>query len=359
MRISIMIAVYKEAELLGDIIRKLLENNYPDKEILVAVDGEVTQDIETALEPYRADIGVYYNFARLGKVNSLNRLRSNATGDAFLFLDNDIELPEDQLFLTKLNDYLIEFDIVEMPKEAVIKNRFSRIVGYDFLSAAMFGFVTAKIFKRNLFLNGAAFTVRRRVFEELGGFPKVVNEDWAFMTKAFEAKKSYAFPLSLKVKNTVPASFPEWIEQRKRWALGTAYFIKQLPRLFKGFPIILIIAVFFLIPAIISVAMGRFDLIDKILLLTLTALKQNFGVNLGAIYLISYFSIILQGWASILTALSISGTTFFIFARILKFRFNIFEFTIYYLFYTPLLVLAYLVYGIAGSFRKLKFDWKI
>lgn len=363
MQISIMIAVYKEAELLGDIVQKLIQSNYPQREILVAVDGNVTEDIETALAPYRGKITIVYNRARLGKVDSLNRLCSHATGDAFLFLDNDIKLPEDHDFLNKLIAKLHEFDIVEMPKEAITTNFFSRVVSYDFLGAAISSLLAAKLFHKNLFLNGAAFAIRRSVFEELGGLPKVVNEDWELMLNAFGEGKSYAFPIELKVKNSVPTSIPEWIEQRKRWALGALYWQKQiiedLKRAIKGLPIIFNISVFMLIPAITSLIFWKFASLDKIILLILVLLKQNLGINLSAIYFVSYLSVILHGGFSVLIALFISGTVFFIFSRILRFRFNILEFILYYQIYFPILVIFYLFFGISVTFWQPKFDWKV
>jgi biofilm PGA synthesis N-glycosyltransferase PgaC len=362
-RISVMIAVYKEAELLGDIIKKLLECNFQDKEILVAVDGDVMPDIETALKPYQERITIFYNQARLGKVDSLNRLCSHATGNAFLFLDNDIELPEDTYFLDKLNDQLIEFDIVEMPKEAITKNWFSRIVGYDFLGAAITSLLTAKLFHKNLFLNGAAFAIRRNVFEELGGFPKVVNEDWELMLKAFGKGNRYAFPTELKVKNSVPTTITEWIEQRKRWALGACYWQKQIfddiKRLFKGLPIILNILVLMLIPVIACSILWKFAFLDQIILLFSILLKQYLGVNLGALYFVSYLSVFLHGGFSVITALSISSMVFFIFSRILRFHFNILEYILYYLIYFPVLVSFYIFFGISVTVWQPNFDWKV
>ncbi len=363
MRISIMIAVYKEAELLGDIIKKLLENNYQDKEILVAVDGDVTPDIETALEPYQKKINIFYNQARLGKVDSLNRLCSHATGNAFLFLDNDIELPDDQDFLNKLHDQMLEFDIVEMPKEAITKNWFSRIVGYDFLGAAISNLLAAKLFHKNLFLNGAAFAIKRNVFEELGGLPKVVNEDWELMLNAFGKGNSYGFPVELKVKNSVPTTITEWIEQRKRWALGAHYWQKQiiedLKRVFKGFPIIFTVQFLMLIPLIAGLIFWKFAFLEQIILLISILLKQYLGVNMGALYFVSYLSVFLHGGLSVIMALLTAGTVFFIFSRILRFRFNILEFILYYLIYFPVLVSFYIFFGISVAFWQPRFDWKV
>jgi hypothetical protein len=115
-----------------------------------------------------------------------------------------------------------------------------------------------------------------------------------------------------------------------------------------------------LIPAIIGLIVWKFGLLDKIILLLLTLLKQDFGVNLGLLYFVSYLSVLLRGGVSIITAFAISGIVFFIFSRILRFRFNIFEFIVYYAVYFPIIMLFYIYSGIATLFhRELHFDWKV
>ncbi|HAX61823.1 MAG TPA: hypothetical protein DCX95_04590 [Elusimicrobia bacterium] len=364
MKISVMIPVYKEPELLGDIIRKISADNYPDKEIMVAVDGDSTSKIEDVLDKYRGKIRIFYNNGRWGKVNTLNRLSDEARGEAFLFLDNDIKLPDDIDFLDKVSRELTKSDIVELPKEAIVTNLFSKIVSYDFLGAAVMCFIVARTFETNFFLNGAAFAIKRKTFEDLERFPRVINEDWQLMMKAFRIKKRYSFPPDLKVGTVAPTNFTEWVEQRKRWVLGIKSWLTEIMQGLKkyigGMPIILSMILLFSIPNLVALALWKFKFFSTALpalILLFQHLCGNFGLP-SFVYSLLMMLILLQGVGPFLVSLSISTAVFFIFSRILKFRFNIFEFLLYSTIYFPILALVYVVYGIILSpLSKPKIDW--
>jgi len=365
MFISILIPVYKKPKLLEDIIEKILRNRYEEKEILVAIDGETNLEIEKVVNKYRDRIVIHYNGIRQGKVNSLNHLSEFARGEALLFLDNDVELPDDRNFLYKLACELRGSDIVEMPKEAIVKNFFSKIISYDFLSGAVMCFIITKIFKSNLFLAGAAFAIRKDIFEELGRFSKVVSEDWEMIMKAFSLGKKYSFPLGLKVKTAVPSNFNEWIEQRKRWVLGIKFWwielVKNIKMYMKGIPIILCLPIVSSIPGILALIIWKFAFFSK-LIPVLIMVFQHLGINPGIssfIYSLSILLLIFQGTMQFVFSLLISIFLFFIFSKLLKFRFNAIEFTIYSVIYLPFLLLFYLFYSIVSFFTKPKLDWVI
>jgi biofilm PGA synthesis N-glycosyltransferase PgaC len=366
MFISILIPVYKKPKLLEDIIEKILKNRYREKEILVAIDEDSTPEIEQVVNKYRDKIVLYYSGIRRGKVNLLNHLSSLARGDVFLFLDNDVELPDDENFLNKLSKEITKYDIIELPKEAIATNFFSKIVSYDFLTAAALCFVISKIFKTSLFLNGAAFAIRRQAFEELGKFSKVINEDWDLMLKAFSLRKRYSFPLNLKVKTMVPTSLKEWVEQRERWALGVRCWwkqvVKNIKQYIKGLPILLNIILLFSVPLTVGLIIKEFNLFNKFVP-TLIILAQHLATDLKVASLVYMFSLLvafLQGVGPFLVSLSISSVMFFVFSKILKFRFNLAEYLIYSILYFPVLSFFGCVHLILGGVViKPRMDWKV
>jgi len=366
MFISVLIPVYKEPRLLEDIIKKILRNRYEKKEILVGVDGDISPEIEKVVNKYRSNIILYCSGNRQGKVNLLNHLAGLACGDVFLFLDNDVELPEDESFLDNLSKEIVRHDIVELPKEAMVSSFFSKIVSYDFLAAAALCFVIFKIFKANLFLNGAAFAIKRQTFEELGKFSKVINEDWDLMLKAFSLRKSYSFPLDLKVKTMVPTNLEEWVEQRSRWALGVRFWWKQvfgnIKQCIKGLPIIFNIILLFSIPLIVGLVIREFNVFSR-LIPTLIILSQHLNINLRITsfsYIFSLMILLLQGLGPFLVSLFISSATFFVFSKVLKFRFNFGEYLIYTVLYFPILALFGCVYLVLGEVViKPRLDWKV
>ncbi|KUK51721.1 MAG: Glycosyl transferase, family 2 [candidate division TA06 bacterium 32_111] len=365
MFISVLIPVYKQPKLLEDIIEKILKNKYEEKEILVAIDGETNPEIEKVVSKYRGRVVIHYNGIHQGKVNLLNHLSEFARGEVLLFLDN-VELPDNESFLSKLSKEIIKYDIVELPKEAIVSNFFSKIISYDFLTVAVLCFIISKTFKTNLFLSGAAFAIKKQTFEELGKFSKVINEDWDLMLKAFSLKKRYSFPTNLKVKTLAPANLDEWIKQRNRWVLGIKFWWKQVTKnikhYIKGLPRIFNIILFSSIPLIIGLIIKEFNLFSKFIP-TLIILTQHLSINsamTSIIYFLSLTIILLQGLGPFLVSLFISSITFFVFSKVLKFRFNIGEYLIYSLFYLPVMALFYCVrFMLSEVILKPQIEWKI
>ncbi|HOL66218.1 MAG TPA: glycosyltransferase family 2 protein [bacterium] len=365
MRISVLIPVYREPKFLADILAKLLKNTYPDKEILVIIDGQTNREIEQALEPYRNKVRVYENGARRGKANSLNFLSEQATGEVLLFLDNDVELPEEENFLSQLSQEIAGYDLLELSKEAIAQNFFSRITSYDFLSGSILCLLVSRIFRKSLFLSGAAFAIRKETFQQLGKFSRVISEDWDLMLKAFRARKSYWFSRRLKVKTMTPTNFEEWLQQRNRWALGMSYWwqeiLKDIRLYLKSLPIIMNILLFAFFPALVGLLLLRihfFSWILPLLILISQHLTAHVGVSSG-LYLLSLIGLLLQGAGPFLVSLVISVTTFFIFSRLLKFRFSLWEYLLYSLGYFPFLLFFYILYFVLGKLLQPGLDWQM
>jgi len=186
------------------------------------------------------------------------------------------------------------------------------------------------------------------------------------MLKAFSLRKRYSFPINLKVKTITPTNLDEWIEQRNRWILGVRFWWKQVAKnikqYIKGLPIVFNIILFSSAPLIVGLIIKEFNLFSKFIP-TLIILTQHLSINLGIssfIYFLSLAIILLQGLGPFLVSLFISSITFFVFSKVLKFRFNLGEYLIYSLFYFPLLALFYCLYFILGKvIVKPTLDWKV
>ena len=75
-------------------------------------------------------------------------------------------------------------------------------------------------------VNGAAFAIKREMFEKIGGFHKVVAEDIDIATRAFLANSSFSYTSEVEVKNVVHSDWKKWFNQRRRWAIGQALWLK-------------------------------------------------------------------------------------------------------------------------------------
>jgi cellulose synthase/poly-beta-1,6-N-acetylglucosamine synthase-like glycosyltransferase len=67
-------------------------------------------------------------------------------------------------------------------------------------------------------VNGAAFAIKREMFEKVHGL-QVVAEDIDLATRAFLAEGSFAYTQDVEVKNVVYNDWHKWYTQRRRCRL--------------------------------------------------------------------------------------------------------------------------------------------
>lgn len=372
MKISVVVPVYKEPEMLEDIFIKVSSYDYEEKELVIVVDGNTNLAIEEVVKKVEGCrwVKVVYNNARLGKVESLNRVVDFCDGEGIIFLDNDVELPYDVNFLKKVSYELGRYDIVEFAKEGIGINFFSKVVSYDYLGGAIASWLSSKVFGRNLFLCGSAFAIRKNTFLELGRFPKVINEDWSLMLKTFGKDKKFSYNTELKVKTYVPMNLYEWIEQRKRWSLGMRVWWIELFKKFwlflKSLKVLGVVGVVMSMPIILSLLVSLLisDVSISMTYLNVLMLFANyFGLNFNFSltgYVLTFLLIGSRGLLPLIVMFGANFLLFFTFSKLFGFRFNFVEFVFYVLFYYPFLVGFYLLYGWIVSFIfKPKIDWVV
>lgn len=362
-----MIPVYKVPKRAADIVAKILANTWVDKEIIIVVDGLTNETIDQALSPFSGRITVHYNNEQLGKTESLNRIALKKKTDVFLMLDNDIELPDDVEYLSKVAVLMDKFDLIEIPKEALYRSPISRMMALEFLSFAMISATMAKLAKRSPSMNGAAFAVQALLFRQLDGFRAVINEDMDFAVRAFQLHAAFGYPVELKVRNEVPDTIKDWIIQRKRWAMNNVLWVKE--------NFLLILFHFFRTPALLFSTLLMFLPFITYLAVFILIKKSKFALLLPLVFMISQHFHLFAGlflWTSQLDILSTGGLlatgagfitaslVFFVFARYLRFRFNLLDFLVYYFLYSPIwLVANILMFFVVFFDIDIKIDWKI
>ncbi len=362
--ISVLIPVYKEPKCLEDILSKLTKNKFEEKEIIVVVDGETSESIKEVIDKFSENIKVIENGTRKGKVNSLNDAVNFASGEILLFLDNDVEIPEDMHFLNKINKAMKRYDIIEIPKEGKAKSLFGKIVSYDYLVGAIASLTITKILGKNLFLCGSAFAIKKETFINLGKFSRVINEDWDLALKSLNKDIKFGYPTNIKVKTLVPENISDWVNQRKKWTLGMKYWwntiLLNITNYLKHLPLILLVGIVLFISGIVGGLIWLLLSLPEIQL-TLFGVISHLGIPLGITSFVSSYLVItslLRGLASFATAVFINLVVFFIFSRVFNFRFNILEVLVYSIIYYPFVVVFYLIYGVMiSNIVKPKLDW--
>jgi cellulose synthase/poly-beta-1,6-N-acetylglucosamine synthase-like glycosyltransferase len=358
--------VYRESDQLEPLIRTLIADPYPDKEIVVCVD-EPTQKTEATIVALGDLVKFRVSSERLGKVAALNKAVDETPCDALLFLDSDVEVRQEG-FVGRVVEEMGSFDLIEIKKKIIRDSFIARIVNYDALSANFTSFLFSKYLGRCLAFNGSAFAIKRGAWETLNGFGREICEDLDMATRTYIAGLRFGYANGTEIHSKVSPRWGVWVKQRGRWSAGQAHWLKRHYRmLVKSIfehPKVLLTALLIIFPSLPMMAI-TFAFPD-----TLYVDAISFGLILFAgrrLFLMPPVVAMLLSVATLkaFTVVAILFTAFtvvfYYFARRLGYVFSLLEFAFFFFVYNPL----WLTISIASLIRViiwkngLKLDWKI
>ncbi len=329
--ISVLIPVYKESNLLEDILQKLL-NQKTEKEIFVIIDEPTIKSLKVSRK-FGKKVKFFFNKQRKGKANVLNKTVKLTSGEILLFLDSDIKLSDDKDFLKKIIEEIKDAGFLDIKKEMVKGSFLSRMTYFEYVGINAGSWLISKFVEKCPSINGSAFAVKKEVFDSLDGFRKVVSEDIDIAMRGFIKNYKFKYTKEVKVYNYAPSNWKDWMEQRKRWSTGKASCYRKFFCEFSYYGIrylhVFVPALSFIYPFMV------------LLFLIATAIINNLFVP--AICFLSYFIL------------------FFIFSKKLGFEFKIIEFLVYFFVFSPVAFL----FMVAGLIKVFIFnessvsDWKI
>lgn len=363
-RVSVFIPVYRGSDFLDELLWELTCSGYEDKEIFVAVDEPDERSLR-AVEKYSGKVHFMISQCRRGKVEALNSAVEVSSGEILVFLDADVKL-KGKGFLECIVDEMRDADILDFRKGIIHESSFiSRMVNYEFIGANLVSYLYSRFVGKCVGINGAAFAIRRRVFEEVGGFSRVISEDFDLALKVLMRNGRFKYSERLEAYTRAPICWRDWIKQRKRWGVGAGLWIKENWRRFfrcvADYPHIALPSLIILFPALTPLILNY-------------ALMNTPGYNVPNI-LPSFITIQSGLWIPVtpytaqlisrtLLALFISflplAAIFYAASKKLRLRFKIHEFLIYFFIYQPISALV-LAGGIitAFLFEKHNLDWKL
>ena len=363
MDISIFIPVYKESNQLASMLNKLSSQNVT-KEIFVTVD-EPTQDFSEKIKQLENDnIKFIVNKERIGKANALNSTAKLSSGKVLLFLDSDVEISDDPDFLRKIIMEMQLADVLDIKKRVSKGKSFlSKMAYYEYFTFNISTWLSSRYMHKCPAVNGAAFAIKREMFEKVGGFHKVVAEDIDIATRAFLEGSSFAYTTDVEVKNVVYSEWGKWFKQRRRWAIGQALWLehwyRDLAKKFIKKPQVFLPSLFFLYPSIaiffISVLMPNLWMYNSLLIFSLF-LSVKFNI-LMPVFLVSLATAnLLKILVISLSSFGLTAAVFYGFSRKLGFReIKLHELFVYYFFYSNI----WMVLIIIGSIQVFVFRKKV
>jgi len=340
--ISIFIPVFKESSQIDGMLDILCSQNV-SKEVFVTVD-EPTEDFLAKIKQMeRANVSFIVNEARTGKANALNNTVKYSSGNVLLFLDSDISLNVDPDYLRKIVMAMEHTDILDIKKRVTKDKSFlSRMAYYEYLTFNMSAWLSSKFMCKCPAVNGAAFAIRREMFEKVDGFRTVVAEDIDLATRAFLEDGRFAYSKDIEVKNVVYSSWHKWYTQRRRWSIGQALWLKDwykdLIRRFARKPQVFLPSLFFLYPSVtvfvLSALIPSIWMYNELLVFSLF-LSVKFNIALP-LFLVSLATAdVLKVVLMSLFGFGITATVFYGFGRKLGFNeMKVHELFLYYFFYS-------------------------
>lgn len=371
-KISVFIPVYRESDLLEQMLTSLLEDPYEEKEIFVVIDEPTEKSFEVSKRFSERGIHFKLNGVRRGKVNALNDAVKESKGSILLFLDSDIVIDRrgKGSFLKAVSEEMRDADIIEIRKEAIRDSFVAKISNYDYLSFSLTNLYFSKKMGRCLGINGAAFAIRREVFEGLGGFRRVICEDLDIAIRSFASGSRFKFIDSVVAYTKAPSSWREWLNQRKRWSIGAAFWVKEnlriLRRAARRHPRVVIPPLFLVFPTLplLLLVLSIFipdDLIIRAMCVSLfpSLTMANLLISSGTI--MPLILPILKGASAVLGGFIGYMVAFYLVAKKMRFSFSPLEFALFYFIMAPLWLLLIIISLVKVYMRpnKVNVDWKV
>ncbi len=286
-----------------------------------------------------------------------------------MFLDADVGIPNDADYLRKIVMEMEHVDVLDIKKKVTKDKSFlSKMAYYEYLTFNISAWIASRFMHKCPAVNGAAFAIRREMFEKVGGFRKVVAEDIDIATRAFLKDSRFAYSHDVEVKNVVHGDWRKWFTQRRRWSIGQALWLKDwyrdLVRRFVTKPQVFLPSLFFLYPSVavffLSAVVPSLWMYNSMLVVSLfLSVKFNialpiFLVSLATADILKVLLISLSGFAA-------TAAVFYGFSRKLGFNeMKLHELFVYYFFYSSvwmmIIVLGHIQVLALG--KKAGPDWK-
>lgn len=370
-KVSIFIPVYRESELLEQILEFLVNDPYSEKEIFVVVDEPTQKSLEITKKFSLKGVRFKLNGYRKGKANALNEIVKESSGDIFLFLDADVLISntEGKSFLERIVKEMENAELIEIRKEVIRDSFVAKVARYDYLSFTLTNIYFSRKIGRCLAINGAAFAIKRETFETLGGFRRTICEDLDIATRSFANGTRFKFVDDLIVFTKAPSSLREWFNQRKRWATGAAFWIrdhfKTLRRALRKYPRVILLSLLSAFPSIPLFLISLFipdEVFAKALYMLFLLLSTTKSLLVFPTAMASILIPAIKSLTIFFGSFIGYSTAFYFIAKRIRFHFSFLEFTIFYFVMAPLwlaLIVTCLIKVFIKKSSKINVDWKV
>jgi len=176
--VSVVIPSYRGGKRLVELVESLIRCNDPPGEIVVVVDDPDPETLQ-ALKSLSSSVPMQLlaREGRRGKVSAVNEAVKLAKCDTVLFLDDDV-LIEDPHFFSKVYEAMRDCDLLDIKKRVAGEGLLAKLVHIEYTAYNFASKLMAKLARRTIAINGAAFAVKRSALESVGSFRPRLSEDF-------------------------------------------------------------------------------------------------------------------------------------------------------------------------------------
>lgn len=228
-KISVLVPAHNEGRTIKKTIDSILENVYPNKEIIVVDDHSTDDTFQKAYPYYKSGVIKLVKRtegSRGSKSGAVNFGVVFATGDVILVMDGDTLLERNAL--SEVAKYMTIPDIVAVAGNVRIlsgdddaTNLLTKCQSYEYLIAFELGRRIRLLMKILVIIPGAFGAFRKGAVSKVGFFDKdTLTEDFDLGIKIFKTKGRVEFLANAIAQTYCPNNWTEWIQQRIRWSHG-------------------------------------------------------------------------------------------------------------------------------------------
>lgn len=236
-RVSVVIAAYNEERVIARTVQAVLDNDYPDLEVIVVDDGSRDRTAEVVRTTFAGDSRVTcLQKANGGKASALNRGIAAATGSIIIGLDADTQFARDAI--ARLVRHFSDPRVGAVAGNVRVGNAFNILTRWQSLE-----YITSQNFDRRAYalLNcitvvpGAIGAWRREAIQTAGGYTHETLAEDADLTWRLHLNGWLIRNDSTAVAFTeAPERLKNLSRQRFRWSFGVLQCLwKHRSRLFR------------------------------------------------------------------------------------------------------------------------------
>lgn len=222
--VSVIIPAYNEERVIEASVRRILESDWPNIEVIVADDGSKDRTSAIVAAAFGDDPRVrLMTLVNGGKASALNRALQHARGTVIVALDADTQF--EPSCISRLVRWFADPEIGAVAGNAKVGNRVNLVTRWQAVE-----YVTAQNIERRaltrfdaiMVVPGAVGAWRRAALDMAGGYPEdTLAEDQDLTIAVQRCGWKIAYDEEAVAWTEAPETFAALAKQRFRWSFGT------------------------------------------------------------------------------------------------------------------------------------------